>query len=155
MFWVATVTFIILLGTAVLDLRQLRRLIPAGLAGLVLMGTQVGVPESLTIVTLTDTGLVRDNISLTLLIQFIGGPVVGMWFAQGVGSSVWSAARRIGQFSLIALSFMWIAVEAGRARWRGPLPMLCFELLFYSLVWLVHAYCQGQFRRSPGGSYRA
>lgn len=147
--------FLLLEGVVVVDRENLRKLAPAGLAGLILTGIHVGLPEPLVFLVLNDTGPISGNISLTLLVQAVGGPVAAMWFAQGVGTTPGAVMIRILQFAGISLAFWWMAAEAGRVTWRGPVVQFLVNLAWYTLVWMVHAYCHGRPRRSSRSLFRA
>jgi len=148
-------TFVCLEGIAILKWQNLRQLTPAALAGLILSGIHIGLPDSLVSGVMKDTGPISSNVSLTLLVQAFGGPVAAMWFAQGLGTSPGSVIRRICHFSAISLAFWWMAVEAGRVTWSGPGKQFLVHVAWYTLVWMVHAYCHGRPRRSSRSLFRA
>ncbi|HWI63277.1 MAG TPA: hypothetical protein VNT75_15670 [Symbiobacteriaceae bacterium] len=148
-------TFLLLEGTALFRVRNLRRLVPAGMTGLLLTGIHVGLPQEWMFLKLVDTGPVSDNTALTLLLQSVGGPVAAMWFAQSLGPSVRTGIFRILQFSLMSMAFWWMAVEAGRAIWLGPAVQMTVNMVWYSLVYLVHLYCLGRFPGMSRKQYQA
>ncbi|HYF95999.1 MAG TPA: hypothetical protein VD969_27620 [Symbiobacteriaceae bacterium] len=147
--------FLFMLGTVVIERRRLRQLLPVGLVGLILTGIHIGLPEHFRYLVLTDTGPVAQDVPLTLLIQVVGGPVGAMWFAQGLGPTRSAAFVRIGQFSLVSLAFWWMAVEAGRVIWWGPVWQFGFSLTWYTVIWRVHLYMQSHTQSAQHDTFGA
>lgn len=136
----------ILTGMVVLDWRDVRRCLPAALAGLVLAGVLAGLPDLLRPLELTDTGPIRDNLGLTLFMQAINGPILAVWYVQQAGRSKRVPVARTLIFTGLTTCWAWMGAAAGRiecASWCSPLLMGFLYFMWYVLVWQVHVIARG------------
>lgn len=147
LYWIAFTLFLALLGGVVIDWRDVKRCLPAALAGVVLAGVHAGLPAEFMPGILTDTGPITSNLGLTLVMQAVNAPILAIWFVQGARPAPQAMLRRALTFSGMTTCTAWMAAQAGRmllAPWWNVFFCSLGYLAWYVVIWRVHLFCGGE-----------
>lgn len=154
-YWVGFTVALILISLMVIDWRDVKRCLPAALAGLVLSGVLAGLPPEFRPLELSDTGPLRDNLGLTLFMQAINGPLVSLWYVQKAGPGHRLPLVRTLTFTALTTCWAWMAMESGRlqcAPWWAPWLTGLIYSVWFLLVWQVHVVAGGTGKAKSEGS---